>query len=105
MGRVPTARIGSTSGKPRARNPEPSIRGSAPASLRPRLAGRPCFAGTRVAVRTLFDYPAGGDSLDQMLEQFPSVRREHALAVLEMAAERLGAGALSEPVPRPAKIA
>jgi len=53
----------------------------------------------------LFDYPAGGDSLDQMLEQFPSVRREHALAVLEMAAERLGAGALSEPVPRPAKIA
>lgn len=69
------------------------------------MGGRPCFAGTRVPARTLFDYLAGGESLDQMLEQFPSVRREDALAVLQMAAERLGARPLSEPVPRPAKTA
>ena len=69
------------------------------------MGGRPCFAGTRVPVRTLFDYLAGGESLDQMLEQFPSVRREDAVAVLEMAADKLGARPLSEPVPRPAKTA
>jgi uncharacterized protein (DUF433 family) len=69
------------------------------------MGGRPCFAGTRVPVRTLFDHLAGGYSLDQMLEQFPSVRREDALAVLELAAERLGARPLSEPAPRPVKTA
>ncbi len=62
------------------------------------MGGRPCFAGTRVPVRTLFDYLASGESLDQMLEQFPSVRRDDAVAVLRLAAERLGAGPLSEPV-------
>jgi uncharacterized protein (DUF433 family) len=69
------------------------------------MGGRPCFAGTRVPVRTLFDYLAGGESLDRMLEQFPSVRREDAVAVLELAADKVGARPLSEPVPRPAKTA
>jgi DNA-binding SARP family transcriptional activator len=46
-----------------------------------------------------------GYGLDEVLEQFPSVRREDAVAVLEMAADRLGARPLSEPVARPAKTA
>ena len=69
------------------------------------MGGRPCFAGTRVPVRTLFDYLAAGQSLDQMLAQFPSVRREDAGAVLEMGANGLGARPLSEPAARQAKTA
>ena len=47
--------------------------------------GVPVFAGTRVPVKNLFDYLEGGDSLDQFLEDFPSVKREVAVAVLEQA--------------------
>ncbi|QBB71320.1 DUF433 domain-containing protein [Pseudolysobacter antarcticus] len=47
------------------------------------LGGTPCFAGTRVPVKTLFDYLEAGDSLDVFLDQFPSVKREQAIAVLE----------------------
>ena len=48
-----------------------------------RLSGTPVFAGTRVPVQTLLDYLEGGDSLDDFLLDFPSVSREHAVAVLE----------------------
>lgn len=48
-------------------------------------SGTPVFAGTRVPVQNLFDYLEEGDSLDVFLEQFPSVSRELALAVLEQA--------------------
>ena len=51
------------------------------------MGGRPCFAGTRVPVQTLLDYLAGGYTLDEMLDQFPTVRREDAVAVLQMAAD------------------
>jgi len=54
-----------------------------------RLSGAPCFAGTRVPVRTLFDYLEGGDSLDDFLEGFPGVTREQAVALLERAAAGL----------------
>jgi uncharacterized protein (DUF433 family) len=47
------------------------------------LGGTPVFAGTRVPVQTLFDYLEGGDSLDEFLEDFPAVSREHAVKVLE----------------------
>lgn len=47
------------------------------------LSGTPCFSGTRVPVKTLFDYLEAGDSLDVFLEQFPSVAREQAIALLE----------------------
>jgi uncharacterized protein (DUF433 family) len=47
------------------------------------LGGTPVFAGTRVPVQTLFDYLEGGDSLDEFLEDFPAVSREHAVMVLE----------------------
>ncbi len=50
-----------------------------------RLGGTPVFAGTRVPVQSLFDYLEAGDPLDVFLDQFPSVPREHALAVLELA--------------------
>ena len=50
-----------------------------------RLSGTPVFAGTRVPVQTLIDYLAGGDTLDEFLIDFPSVSREHAIAVLELA--------------------
>jgi uncharacterized protein (DUF433 family) len=48
-----------------------------------RMGGTPCFVGTRVPVKCLFDYLEGGDSLDEFLEQFPSVSRELAVHVLE----------------------
>ncbi len=48
-----------------------------------RLSGTPVFAGTRVPVQSLIDYIEGGDSLDAFLDDFPSVTREHAIAVLE----------------------
>lgn len=47
------------------------------------LAGTPCFVGTRVPVKALFDYLEGGDSLDTFLDQFPSVTRQQAIALLE----------------------
>lgn len=47
------------------------------------LGGTPCFAGTRVPIKTLFDYVEGGDTIDTFLEQFPSVRREQAVQLLE----------------------
>jgi uncharacterized protein (DUF433 family) len=53
------------------------------------LGGTPCFRGTRVPVKNLFDAVAHGRSLDYFLEQFPSVTREQALAVLELARQKL----------------
>ena len=54
-----------------------------------RLGGTPVFAGTRVPVQTLIDYLEGGHPLDQFLEEFPAVSREHAVAVLELAKQAL----------------
>jgi uncharacterized protein (DUF433 family) len=53
------------------------------------LGGTPVFVGTRVPVQSLFDYIAGGDTLDEFLRQFPSVRREQAITALELARESL----------------
>ena len=49
------------------------------------LGGTPVFIGTRVPVRILFEYLAAGDSLDEFLDAFPSVRREQVVAVLGLA--------------------
>lgn len=49
--------------------------------------GVPVFTGTRVPVKNLFDYLEGGESLDQFLDDFPSVARNVAVAVLEQARE------------------
>lgn len=55
------------------------------------MSGTPVFAGTRVPVRSLFDYLDGGDSLDTFLIEFPTVEREQARAALEIAREALEA--------------
>ena len=47
------------------------------------LGGTPVFAGTRVPVQTLFDYLEEGETLDEFLDDFPAVSREHAIKVLE----------------------
>jgi len=49
------------------------------------MSGTPVFVGTRVPAQSLFDYLEGGDTLDEFLRQFPTVKREHALAALEQA--------------------
>lgn len=53
------------------------------------MGGTPVFVGTRVPVQTLVDYLEAGDPLDEFLEDFPSVSREQAIAVLELAKELL----------------
>ena len=57
------------------------------------LGGTPVFVGTRVPVRSLFDYLAAGETLDEFLIQFPSVKREQAVAVLALARDAVLAGA------------
>jgi uncharacterized protein (DUF433 family) len=47
------------------------------------MHGAPCFAGTRVAVQTLFDHLEAGYSMNEFLEQFPTVRREQVVGLLE----------------------
>lgn len=59
------------------------------------LGGTPVFVGTRVPVRSLFDYIEGGETLDEFLHQFPSVKREQAIAALELACDSLVAEAHS----------
>ena len=59
------------------------------------LGGTPVFVGTRVPVRTLLDYLAAGDTLEEFLDHFPTVSREQAVAALEEAKALLVAGAHS----------
>ena len=49
------------------------------------MGGTPCFRGTRVPVDSLIDYLEGGDTLDEFLDNFPTVSREAAIAALEEA--------------------
>ena len=53
------------------------------------LGGTPVFAGTRVPVKTLFDYLKSGKRLDDFLKGFPSVTQEQAKGVLRLGVERL----------------
>jgi uncharacterized protein (DUF433 family) len=53
------------------------------------MGGTPCFAGTRVPVRTLFELLEHGRSIDYFIEHFPTVEREQVVAVLELAKQRL----------------
>ena len=57
------------------------------------MSGALCFTGTRVPVKNLFDYLEGGSTLEDFLEDFPSIPRETAIAVLEAARERLSVDA------------
>lgn len=53
------------------------------------MGGTPVFAGTRVPVQTLLDYIEAGDSIDEFLAGFPSVKREAVIGFLEQAKDRL----------------
>ena len=53
------------------------------------LGGTPVFVGTRVPVKSLYDYLEAGDSLDEFLESFPSVTRAQAIAALELARSKI----------------
>jgi uncharacterized protein (DUF433 family) len=56
---------------------------------REKMSGTPVFTGTRVPINHLFDYLKAGDSLDVFLSDFPTVKREQALGVIELMRERL----------------
>jgi len=62
-----------------------------------RLGGAPCFHGTRVPVKNLYDYLRGGHSVEDFLDGFPGVTREQVDAVLALAefelSSRLGRAA------------
>ncbi len=47
------------------------------------LGGTPVFAGTRVPLQNLIDYLEGGESIEDFLDGFPTVRREQAIAVID----------------------
>ena len=53
------------------------------------LGGTPVFRGTRVPIESLFDHLENGVSLDEFLDDFPSVGREQAIEVLSLAEEVL----------------
>jgi hypothetical protein len=53
------------------------------------MSGEPTFRGTRVLVRTLFDYIEAGHTLERFLEGFPTVDREMAILAIEEAKEHL----------------
>jgi uncharacterized protein (DUF433 family) len=57
------------------------------------LSGTPVFAGTRVPVQALIDYLEGGETIDDFLAGFPTVKREQLVAFLEAAAARMVAKA------------
>ena len=53
------------------------------------MGGTPVFDGTRVPVQTLIDYLEGGESIDEFLDGFPTVRREQVIELLEEAKEKI----------------
>jgi uncharacterized protein (DUF433 family) len=57
------------------------------------LSGAPVFAGTRVPVQALIDYLHGGETIDDFLAGFPTVKREQIVAFLEEATARMVAPA------------
>lgn len=53
------------------------------------MGGTPVFTGTRVPIQALFDYIETGETLDEFLENFPSVKKEFAIEVLKMAGKTI----------------
>jgi uncharacterized protein (DUF433 family) len=60
------------------------------------LSGQPVFTGTRVPVETLFDHLESGISLDEFLDDFPSVTREQAVALLDIANKIMTSGNIAK---------
>jgi uncharacterized protein (DUF433 family) len=61
-----------------------------------KMSGIPVFRGTRVPIKNLFDYLAGGDSVEVFLDDFPTVDRDQAFGLLEVIRRRLLAEYASE---------
>ena len=55
------------------------------------LSGTPVFAGTRVPVKNLTDYLEGGSTIDEFLDDFPSVKRAQVVTFLDEARDQLTA--------------
>ncbi len=53
------------------------------------MGGTPVFPGTRVPIQTLIDYLEAGDSIDEFLDGFPTVKRKQVIAFLEEAQKRM----------------
>jgi uncharacterized protein (DUF433 family) len=53
------------------------------------MGGTPVFTGTRVPIQSLFDYIETGETVDEFLENFPTVPKEYAIQVLKMAKKTL----------------
>ena len=58
------------------------------------MSGAPCFAGTRVPIKNLMDYLEGGYSIDEFLEDFPTVSRQQVISFLKEAKESVLARAV-----------
>jgi uncharacterized protein (DUF433 family) len=54
-----------------------------------KMSGTPVFYGTRVPIQNFFDYLEGGEGLEVFLDDFPTVEREQALALLEVMREKV----------------
>lgn len=59
------------------------------------MHGTPCFAGTRVAAQTFFDHLEAGYTIDGFLEEFPTIRREQIVALIEALSRNVERGAVS----------
>jgi uncharacterized protein (DUF433 family) len=53
------------------------------------MGGTPVFIGTRVPFQTLIDYIEGGETIDEFLDDFPTVTRAQVIAALELAKDRV----------------
>jgi uncharacterized protein (DUF433 family) len=62
------------------------------------MHGTACFAGTRVAVQTFFDHLEAGYTIDGFIEQFPTVRREQVVRLLEQLRKDADRAAVATPI-------
>jgi uncharacterized protein (DUF433 family) len=53
------------------------------------MSGTPVFTGTRVPIKTLFDYVESGKNIDEFFEDFPSVKHSQAIKLLNLAQQLL----------------
>jgi len=59
------------------------------------MSGTPVFRGTRVPIKALFDYLAGDETINEFLDDFPTVERSQAIGLLELAEEIMLSQALT----------
>jgi uncharacterized protein (DUF433 family) len=55
-----------------------------------KMGGTPVFMGTRVPIQNFFDYLEGGDTVEDFLDDFPTVEGEQVMALFALIKERLG---------------